>query len=100
MSNFPTGIPDCDSHSPALLDLFLLMLVFVLQWLSLHWANLIMVLSQFPLTPSNSQWDTLFHCIAYDYSRADLDGLHGHLRDNPWEDIFDLGAYAAAREFC
>ena len=47
--NFPTWIPDCDSHSPALLDFFLLMLVFVLQWLSLHWEILIM-LSQFPLT--------------------------------------------------
>ena len=23
MVNFPTAIPDCDSHSPALLDLFL-----------------------------------------------------------------------------
>ena len=23
MANFPTGIPDCGSHSPALLDLFL-----------------------------------------------------------------------------
>ena len=50
MVNFPTWILDCDSHSPALLDLFLLMLVFVLQWLSLHWEILIMLLSQFPLT--------------------------------------------------
>ena len=49
--NFPTWIPDCDSHSPALLDLFLfLMLVFVLQLLSIHWEILIMLLSQFPLT--------------------------------------------------
>ena len=50
MVNFPTRIPDCDSHSPALLDLFLLMLVFVLQWLSLHWAILIMLLPEFPLS--------------------------------------------------
>ena len=50
MVNFPTRIPDCDSHSPALLDLFLLMLVFVLQWLSIHWEILIMLLSQFPFT--------------------------------------------------
>ena len=49
MVTFPTWIPNCDSHSPALLDLFLLMLVFVLQWLSLHWKILIMLLSQFPL---------------------------------------------------
>ena len=50
MVNFPTRIPDCDSHSPALLDLFLLMLVFVLQWLSLHWEIRIMLMSQLPLT--------------------------------------------------
>ena len=30
MVNFPTQIPDYGSHSPALLDFFLLMLVFVL----------------------------------------------------------------------
>ena len=29
MDNFPTRMPDCDSDSPALLDLFLLTLVFV-----------------------------------------------------------------------
>ena len=50
--------------------------------------------------PSNSQWDALFHRIAYDYSRADWDGLHDHLRDIPWEDIFTLDASAAASEFC
>ena len=50
MVNFPTRILDCDSHSLAFLDLFLLTLVFVLQWLSLHWELLIMLLSQFPLT--------------------------------------------------
>ena len=49
MVNFPTQIPDCVSHNPALLYLFLLTLVFVLQWLSLQWEILIM-LSQFPLT--------------------------------------------------
>ena len=49
MFNFPTRVPDCDSHSPTLLDLFLLMLVLVLQSLSLHCEILIMLLSQFPL---------------------------------------------------
>ena len=49
--NFPTRIPDSDSHSTALLDLFLSSdVVFVLQWLSLHWEILMMLLSQFPLT--------------------------------------------------
>ena len=37
---------------------------------------------------------------AYDYSRADWEGLRDHLRDVPWEDILKLGASAAAREFC
>ena len=50
--------------------------------------------------PINSKQDTLFHCVAYYYSCADWDGLHGHLRDVPWEDIFKLSASAAASEFC
>ena len=37
MVNFPTWIPDCNSHGPALLDFFfLLMLLFVLQLLFLQ----------------------------------------------------------------
>ena len=47
---FSTRIPVSDSHSPALLDFFLLTLVFVLQWLSLHREILIRLLSQLPLT--------------------------------------------------
>ena len=38
--------------------------------------------------------------MAYDYSRADWDGLRDHLRDVPWENIFKLSASAAASEFC
>ena len=33
--------------------------------------------------PSNSQQDALFYRIAYDYSRADWDGVRDHLRDIP-----------------
>ena len=50
--------------------------------------------------PANSQQDALFHCIAYDYSGADWDGLRNYLRDVPWENIFKLGASVAASEFC
>ena len=50
--------------------------------------------------PINSKQDALFHCIAYDYSCADWDGLHNHLRDVPWEDIFKPSASAAASECC
>ena len=49
--DFPTRIPDCDTHIAAVLDLFISSeLVFVLQWLSLHWKILIILLCQFPLT--------------------------------------------------
>ena len=50
MVNFSTWIADCDSHRHALLDFFLLTLVFVLQRLSLHWEIVIRLLAQFPLT--------------------------------------------------
>ena len=48
----------------------------------------------------NQKQDTLFHHVAYDYSRADWDGLCDHLRDVPWDDIFKHGASVAASEFC
>ena len=38
MINFPTRIPDCDSHSPTILDFFLSS-----EWLSLEWEILIML---------------------------------------------------------
>ena len=50
--------------------------------------------------PINSKQDAPFHRVAYDYSRADWDGLCDHLRDVPWEDIFKLSASATASEFC
>ena len=50
--------------------------------------------------PSNPQRDAPFHRIAYDYSRADWDGLRDHLRDVPWHDIFKLGASSSAIVFC
>ena len=48
--------------------------------------------------PINSKQDAPFHRIAYDYSRADWDGLRDHLREVPWEKIFKLSA--SAGEFC
>ena len=50
--------------------------------------------------PTNSKQDALFYRTAYDNSQADWDGLHDHLRDVPWEDIFKLSAPAAAAELC
>ena len=101
MVNFPTQAPDCDSHSPASLDLFLF-----------HDASIFSTIA-FPLLrnsdhvvsvsidfPSYSHWDALFHHIAYYYSCADWDGVSNHLRYVPWENIFKLHASAAASEFC
>ena len=49
---------------------------------------------------SNSQWDALFHRIAYDCSRCDWDGHCDYMKDVPWEDVFKLSASTAASEFC
>ena len=46
------------------------------------------VVSVFIDFPIKSKWDGPFNHIAYDYSCADWYGLHDHLRDVPWEDIF------------
>ena len=51
MVNFLTQIPDCDSHSPALLDLIFSPEASICsRWLSLYWQLIIMFLSQFPFT--------------------------------------------------
>ena len=50
--------------------------------------------------PLNSKQDVPFRHVAYDYFRADWDGLLDHLRDVPWADIFKLSVSAAASEFC
>ena len=102
MVNIPTRIPDCDSQSPALLHLFLSSDASTCSAMaSLPLVNSDHVVVSVSIDfPTNSQQDAPFHRIAYDYSRADWDGLHDHLRDVPWEDIFKRGASAAAREFC
>ena len=104
MVNFPTWVPNCDSHIPALLDLFLS------SDTSICSTKAFPILGNFDHVvvsvsvdfPSYSQQDALFHCIAYDYSHADWDGLCDHLRDVPWVDgdIFKLSVSAAASEFC
>ena len=60
-----------------------------------------MLLTQFPLTFHHIHNEMApFHRMIYDHSHADWDGLHDHLRDFPWEDIFKLSASAAASECC
>ena len=94
MVNFPTQIPDCNSHSPALLDSFLSSETSICSTMAfppLGNSNHVVVSVSIDF-PTNSQQDAPFHRIAYDYSHADWDGLCDHLRDVPWEDIFKLGA--------
>ena len=102
LSNFPTQIPESDSHSPALLDLFIssdASICSTMAFPPLGNADHIFVSVSIDV-PINSKQDTTFHCVAYDYSRADWDGLRDHLREVPWEDIFKLSASAAASAFC
>ena len=49
---------------------------------------------------SNSKWDAPSHGIPYDYSHADWDVLCDHLRNVPWDDIFELIVSASYNEFC
>ena len=79
MVNFPWRIPDCDSHSPALLDLFLSSDSIICSTMAIN--HFVVSVSIDFL--SNSQRDAPFHRITYDYSRADWDGLLDHLRDVP-----------------
>ena len=102
MVNFPTWIPDCDSLSPALLDLFISFDAGIFSTMAFHPQGnsddvVVSVSIDFP---SNSQWDAPFHYIAYDYPHADWDGLHDHLRDVPWEDTIKLCSSSAASECC
>ena len=90
MVNFLTWIPDCDSHSPAIMDLF------ISSDASLYSTMAFPPLGNFDHAvfsvsidfPSNSQWDSPFHYVVFEYSDVDWDSLHDHLRDNLWEDTF------------
>ena len=86
MVNFPTRIPDCDSHSPALLDLFLFFDASICSTMAFPpLGNSDHAVASFFIDfPSNSKWDAPFHYIAYEYSRADWDGHRDHFRDVPW----------------
>ena len=102
MVNFLARIPDCDSHIPALLDLFIssdASICSAMAFPPLGNSDHVVVSVSIDF-PTNSQQDAPFHCIAYDYSRTDWDGLRDHLGDVPWVDIFKPGASAAASKFC
>ena len=77
MVNFPTCIPDCDSHSLALLDFFLFSDTSICSTMAFpplgnsdHAVVSVSVHNGFPLAHKD-----------YDYSPADWDGLHEHMGD-------------------
>ena len=79
---------------------FFLMLVFVLQWLFLHWKIMIMLLSQFLLTFHQIHNGCPISLHSLWLFRPDWDGLCDYFRDVPWKDIFQLSTSATASEFC
>ena len=100
MINFPTPIPDCLPQSCSFgficffWDEYLFCNGFpsILKFwscccLTFHWLSV------------KLKGNTQFRHTTYDCSRADWDGLRHHLRNVLWEDIFKLGASAAASEF-
>ena len=80
MLNFPTWIPDCDSHSPALLNLFIssdASICSTMAVLPLGKSDhvVVSVSIDFPY----SQLEALFHCIAYAYSYTERCSMGGSL---------------------
>ena len=73
MVNFPTGIADCDSHSPALFDLLLssdASICSPIAFPPLGDSDHVVVSVSIDFL-TNSQRDVPFHRIAYDYSLID-----------------------------
>ena len=78
--NFTPGIPDCDSHSPALFDLYLSSYASICSTMAfppLRNSDHVVVSVSIGF-PTNSQRDATFYHIDYDYSCADWDSLHDH----------------------
>ena len=101
MVNFPTQIPDCDSHSHVLLDVFIssdARIYSAMAFPPLGNSDRVAV-SVTINSPSTSNGDDPFYRTACGYSWADWDGLCDHFRDIPWRYIFKPGASPAASDF-
>ena len=70
MVNFHTWIPNCDSHSPAVLDLFISSdssICCARTFSPLGNSDHVVVSVSIDF-PTNLKWDAQFHHIAYDYT--------------------------------
>ena len=94
--------PECDSHNPALLDLFIYADAGICSAMAFPpFGNSDHVFVSVSIDwLSNLKQDAPFHYIAYDYSRADWDILRDHLRVVSWEDFLKFNASAVASKFC
>ena len=102
MVYFPTQIPDCDSCSTVLLDLFISAAIICFTIASLHWEIMIMLLSWFPLTfhQIHNRMPCFIAQLMTILVLIGMVSLRDKLRDFPWEDILKISASAAAGEFC
>ena len=101
MFNFPTQIPDFDSHSRGLSDLFIpydASICSTVTFPPLENSDRVVVSVSTDFPPDLKRAAS-FHCTAFDYSCADWDGLCDHWRDVSWEDISKLIASPAGTEF-
>ena len=80
MVNFPTRMPGCDSHSPALLDVFLASDASICSTMAFSpFGNSDHVVVSVSIDfPSDSQLDIPFHCTAYGHSRFGWNSLCDH----------------------
>ena len=102
MVNFPLGSLIVTLKSPALLGLFLSSEASVCSTktfpsIGKFWSCGCLIFHRFSVKLKTGCPISL---KAYDYSRADWDGLCDHLRDVPWEDILKFGASTATSDFC
>ena len=75
----PTWFPDCGSHSPALLNIFISSDTSICSIMAFppYRNSDHDVVSVFIDFPTNWEWDVLFHHIAYDFSHTDCGTIFG-----------------------
>ena len=101
MVSFSTRISDCNSHSTALLELFISSNLRIFSIVAFPlFVHLNHVVISVPIDFSrNSKRNTLFHCRAYDYCCPDWDSLQVYMRDVPMKDVFNIDTSAAVMNF-